>query len=570
MFRSFSFRTKLLSLCFMLCGVSAFVGGIGYLGLSEVNTEYGFVTEKVMPKALLANKMFLEYRRVRITLRTLGIPGLSKEDAHKAMADAEDAVAKYEEAKKEYLDLGFAPGQKEKWEIVDQSWNDFKTLVPKGISYYNSGKPEDLKNLMEIFMVEDPKKAATFTVAGVDLLKFHRELGQAKVDQAKSAGGRATIMSLVSLFVGITFGLLFGFVFAQSMNKTMQSIVSQLNENAAQVASASAQIASSSEELSSAATEQSSSLEQTASSLEEITSMISKATDSAKAAAESSIESKEKAVVGRGAVDKMLSSMAEISDSNEAIMNQVNASNQQMVEIVRVIQEIGNKTKVINEIVFQTKLLSFNASVEAARAGEHGKGFAVVAEEVGNLAQMSGNAAKEISEMLEGSISKVQTIVDETKTKVESLVALGKDKVQAGNSVANQCSEVLNDILNEVTKVTNLSQEISQASLEQSQGVGEINKAMRQLDTVTQQNSATSEEAASAAEEMSAQAEALKRVVDELVNVMNGAGKAKANTAPGHVLRFTPAAKVASEKVAYKAVSGMSPPSRDDAGFTEI
>jgi methyl-accepting chemotaxis protein len=78
-------------------------------------------------------------------------------------------------------------------------------------------------------------------------------------------------------------------------------------------------------------------------------------------------------------------------------MNQINYSNEQMSEIVKVIQEIETKTKVINDIVFQTKLLSFNASVEAARAGEQGKGFAVVAEEVGNLAQMSGNAAKEIS-----------------------------------------------------------------------------------------------------------------------------------------------------------------------------
>ena len=71
------------------------------------------------------------------------------------------------------------------------------------------------------------------------------------------------------------------------------------------------------------------------------------------------------------------------------------------------ISEIGNKTKVINDIVFQTKLLSFNASVEAARAGEHGKGFSVVAEEVGNLAHMSGNSAKEITQLLESSINRV-------------------------------------------------------------------------------------------------------------------------------------------------------------------
>lgn len=522
MFRNFSFRTKLLGLCIMLCAVSVFIGGVGYFGLREVNSQYHFVTEKIMPKQLLANQMFLEYRRVRITLRTLGLPGLNKEEAEKAVAGALDAVSKYEKAKAEYIALGFAPGQKEIWDRLDAAWVDFKAVGEKVVGLYRSGHPEDFKKMVDVFHGECPQKAAIFTAAGEELLKFHSELGQAKVNQANYASATANLTTTLSLFLGVGFGLLLGFLFAQNMTKTMQTIVSQLNQNAEQVASASAQIASSSAELSSATTEQASSLEQTASSLEEITSMIGKATESAQSAAQSSAGSKDKAETGRGAVDKMLGSMLEISESNEAIMNQVNASNQQMVEIVNLIQEIGNKTKVINEIVFQTKLLSFNASVEAARAGEHGKGFAVVAEEVGNLATMSGNAAKEISDMLEGSISKVQFIVEETKSKVESLVAMGKEKVNAGNSVANQCSDILNDILREVTVVSNLSQEISQASHEQSQGVAEINKAMRQLDTVTQQNSSTSEQAASAAEEMSAQAAALKKVVEKLVFVMEG------------------------------------------------
>jgi methyl-accepting chemotaxis protein len=214
--------------------------------------------------------------------------------------------------------------------------------------------------------------------------------------------------------------------------------------------------------------------------------------------------------------------MDEISQSNESIMAQINESNQKMGEIVRVIQEIGNKTKVINEIVFQTKLLSFNASVEAARAGEHGKGFAVVAEEVGNLAQMSGNAAKEISDMLDGSISKVDFIVNETKSKVEHLVAQGKGKVESGVRVARQCSDVLNEIVHNVSKVSTLSQEISQASKEQAQGVTEINKAMGQLDTVNQQNTTTSQEASTSAQQLSSEAVILKGIVEDLVYVVQG------------------------------------------------
>jgi hypothetical protein len=95
------------------------------------------------------------------------------------------------------------------------------------------------------------------------------------------------------------------------------------------------------------------------------------------------------------------SAIMEIQETNKKLVDDVLEGNRKISEIVELVKEIGNKTKVINDIVFQTKLLSFNASVEAARAGEHGKGFAVVAEEVGNLASMSGQASKEISALLE-------------------------------------------------------------------------------------------------------------------------------------------------------------------------
>ncbi|MBC7466280.1 MAG: hypothetical protein H7256_09830, partial [Bdellovibrio sp.] len=199
-----------------------------------------------------------------------------------------------------------------------------------------------------------------------------------------------------------------------------------------------------------------------------------------------------------------------------------NHSNAEIETIVRVIQEIGTKTKVINDIVFQTKLLSFNASVEAARAGENGKGFAVVAEEVGKLAEMSGNAAKEITSLLDGSIQKVEGIVRDTKMKVEALVADGRSKVEVGANVARQCGEVLNEIVANVASVTQMAGEISVASQEQAAGVSEITKAMGQLDQVTQQNAATSEQTASSAEKLSFQSNNLKMTVDLLVSSIQG------------------------------------------------
>jgi len=192
-------------------------------------------------------------------------------------------------------------------------------------------------------------------------------------------------------------------------------------------------------------------------------------------------------------------------------------SNKEFSEIVKIITEIGDKTKVINDIVFQTKLLSFNASVEAARAGEHGKGFAVVAEEVGNLARMSGSAAKEITDMLGHSINKVNSIVSESSQKVDRLVEIGKDKISMGQSRAESCKQALKKISDNAKTISEMVGEIAHASKEQAQGVQEINKAISQMDQVVQQNTQVSQHSSSQAEQLRAESLALKDTVQNLV-----------------------------------------------------
>lgn len=218
----------------------------------------------------------------------------------------------------------------------------------------------------------------------------------------------------------------------------------------------------------------------------------------------------------------MLGSINDIAKGNDEIMSSIQKSNQEISEIVHVIQAIADKTKVINDIVFQTKLLSFNASVEAARAGEHGKGFAVVAEEVGNLASMSGKAATEISDMLDKSVHRVTNIVDGTKGMMDTLVRSSKDKVDFGTRTARECAGALDEIIRNVSSVSEMVREISTASREQSTGVREITKAMSELDQVTQANTSSSNDASQTARELQAQAEQLNGFVQELATLVYG------------------------------------------------
>ncbi|MBC7385148.1 MAG: hypothetical protein H7301_03170 [Cryobacterium sp.] len=259
--------------------------------------------------------------------------------------------------------------------------------------------------------------------------------------------------------------------------------------------------------------------------------MIARTAENAQNSQRISEESADAVKEGQGLIQSMVSAINEIDMSNAKVAEEIENSNREIRDIVKVISEIGAKTQVINDIVFQTKLLSFNASVEAARAGEHGKGFAVVAEEVGNLARMSGNAAKEITEMLEGSISKVEGIVTNTTTRVNGLVKTGKSKVEIGIEIAEKCDHTFQEIVMKSTRVSSLVAEISSATQEQAVGVNEVSKAITQLNEATQQSNTVSEASAASAERLNSQSLEMAEVVAELVVIVKG-GNANEKSIP--------------------------------------
>jgi methyl-accepting chemotaxis protein len=362
----------------------------------------------------------------------------------------------------------------------------------------------------------------------VDGPKFTASLGWGVASRASAENVLGSLWRMEKIIFGaialvILLSVVVAFWFSQVLSQALSRVATTLGSSAEETTEASQSIAASSTELSESATEQAAAIQETASAIDQVSAMVKKSSDNAQRSQTASQSSRAAAEDGQKAVTEMIESIGAIAQANADIMREVEAGNRQFAEIVKVIEEIGGKTKVINDIVFQTKLLSFNASVEAARAGEHGKGFAVVAEEVGNLAQMSGNAAKEISGMLEGSISKVQTIVAETKQRVERFVGEGKSKVEQGTKVAERCGDVLGSILTSVQEVDGMVAEIATASREQSDGVSEINKAMNQLDQATQQNTKVAQMTASSSEQLSGQAVAMREMVVELGEIVYGA-----------------------------------------------
>lgn len=287
---------------------------------------------------------------------------------------------------------------------------------------------------------------------------------QAVVDEAH--GLSKTLSWLLWLLMGASVGwaLLSSWYSSRALSMSLRQAIERLKREATSVTRASGDLRSASEQLSSASHQQASALQETASSLEETSAKVRKSSDHAQESARTASESATAVERGRKSVSELKDAIQRMQARNEHIAREIETSNQRISEVVTVINEIASKTRVINDIVFQTKLLSFNASVEAARAGEQGKGFAVVAEEVGNLAGMSGNASHEIAQMIEASIQKVESAVTEMKNRVEGLISEALVEVRSATQVAEQAEGVFFEIEGNVKQVNHGVGEIAIAA----------------------------------------------------------------------------------------------------------
>lgn len=278
------------------------------------------------------------------------------------------------------------------------------------------------------------------------------------------------LKQVVMSFIGLFLLLAAVFVVSSLISKEISELSKKLSESNQQVSGAIHHLTSAGQELSTHATESASSLEEAVASLEEMTSMVKLNSENARQAANLSINSSEEAVKGEIEIHNLITSMKEISESSKKI------------------EEIIN---VIDDIAFQTNLLSLNAAVEAARAGEQGKGFSVVAEAVRALAHRSSVAAKDITTLIKESVS----------------------KIEIGTEKADRSGDVLKNIVTTVKKVSELNNAISLASDEQAAGIQQISIAMNQIDQSVQKNASSSANIATTAEEINQQATNMAQVV---------------------------------------------------------
>ena len=254
------------------------------------------------------------------------------------------------------------------------------------------------------------------------------------------------------------------------MQGELARTVGEVRQGAHAIYSGASEIAMGNNDLSSRTEQQAASLEETAASMEELTVTVKQNAENARQASHLALSASETAQKGGKVVDNVVQTMRDIT-----------ASSQKIADII----------SVIDGIAFQTNILALNAAVEAARAGEQGRGFAVVAGEVRNLAQRSAQAAREIKSLIEDSVN----------------------RVDLGSTLVESAGETMDEIVNAVTRVTDIMGEIASASDEQSRGIDQVGLAVSEMDRVTQQNASLVEESAAAAAALEEQASRLTQAV---------------------------------------------------------
>ena len=256
----------------------------------------------------------------------------------------------------------------------------------------------------------------------------------------------------------------------QLMIDQLRHVIAQVRDSSESIDVAAREITQGNMDLSTRTESQSASLQVTASSIEELTTTVRQNSESAYQASQLANSASNVAVHGGVVVNNVVDTMNSIKDSSSKI-----------VDII----------SVIDGIAFQTNILALNAAVEAARAGEQGRGFAVVASEVRTLAHRSATAAKEIKQLIQDSV----------------------EKVQAGTALVDDAGKTMHEIVTSVKQVTEIVSHIAMASKSQSDGIDQVNSSIMEMDTATQQNAALVEEAAAAAQSMQDQSHLLVQTV---------------------------------------------------------
>ncbi len=552
--KNLSIAAKLIAVCIVLALISGVVGAIGTVNMIRLSGNVNDMHENMTIPIENLGVASAAFERMNTNLRDM-IFTENTTEINERSATMDALMAAYDEAVA--VINGVENTEEVQANVADltSSMGVFIPLMDNAMALAAENRDEEA---LVIVQSAEMTGAVAAVQSSIDAI-FQLEVAEAEtmVDSNTGISRQSVVMMLIIILLGMMIALIWGVTMAESITKPIKGLsglaekvaegdlVVELDANTRkaansrteigflvnafkrmaeqlhdviasfrvateQVSVGAGQVSEFSVLISQGAAQQASSVEQLTASLEQISSQTTLNANNANEANDKAVTARDNAERGRDQMNEMLKAMEQINQSS---------------------RNISKVIKVIDDIAFQTNILALNAAVEAARAGQHGKGFAVVAEEVRNLAARSAQAAKETTEMIEGSVK----------------------NVESGAKIANETAKNLNGVVVEIARVSELVSNIAVASSEQAAGIGQINQGIIQISQVVQENSATAEESAAASEQLEGQAATLKEQTARFrVNV-------------DIMMKQTPKTNVDLQKNMEKAETVIVPPTKSAA-----
>lgn len=393
-------------------------------------------------------------------------------------------ISKLDQEIKEYfitLDEYFL-GNLNDIEEIKTYYNNWHPIRQKVISLLKEGKKDEA---ILITKNEGAQHVTQLNNKVQNLVLFAKNKALSFYTMTEKNYQRTNISTIIFLLLSLCLSVVANFVITKFIGNKFEHITYHLNNKTEHISEASDDFTQKSNSINNGAKEQAKLIKQTANDIGSISKITATNTQNALDSQKLTTECEQQTQSGQQAMNQVLSDIGKIKISSDKIFAQFKNTQNEFENFTNLIHEVGQKTKIINDIVFQTKILSFNASVEAARAGEHGKGFAIVAEEIANLANMSGDAAKEIFNSIADSTEKIRVTIDQSNSTVDKLIDQGTKTVESSIGSAEKCKSIFDKVSNSVSEINSKMNTVNELSHNQSEGIKNINSTISHLESLT-------------------------------------------------------------------------------------